>query len=267
MKKFPLCLALGASVFMVTACASHDAGTYRGGVLVQPAPLDIQDHYSFRFADKWRISHQWLSGDVEIEGCQGYLLNPFRLKKVKSELENERNSPFVERNGKLYRVVEHQGKWWLSNTRQSINGMNRFGEFKGYSSFCYHGFKDSLDLINLFIVEPDSSKGTDEWIKGAKPITINGLNWLHKEIPMQDWSKSRERLSAPIEYWVLKIPDTPYWMMLRFSASSSSTDGLGALAHPEKHQRLLNLFHQIVKSVTLEPITPVNIDDLVKEVR
>jgi hypothetical protein len=143
--------------------------------------------------------------------------------------------------------------------------MNSRGEFKGYSPFCFQGFKDSLDSINLYIVRPDPSKGTDEWIEDAKPIVVNGLRWLHKEIPIRDWSQSRERLSAPIEYWVLKIPDTRYWMMLRFSASAST--GIGALAYPEKHKKLLDLFHQIIQSVTLEPITPINIDGLVKEIR
>jgi hypothetical protein len=79
-------------------------------------------------------------------------------------------------------------------------------------------------------------------------------------MPIRDWSDSRERFAAPVEYWVLKIPDTQYWMMLRFSASSGSKYGLGAGAHPEKHQRLLELFHKIVASVKLEPITPIDLD-------
>lgn len=240
---------------------------YRGGVLMQEAPLDIQEHHSYRFTDKWRISHRWLSGPTELRGCSGYPSNSFRRLGGYGELGNEINPPFVENNGTLYIVSEHKGIWSLSNRREFIYGLNREGVFEGYLPFCSHGFKDSLDSIGLYIVQPDPAKGTDEWISGAKPVTINGLQWLHKEMPMQDWSESRERLSAPIEYWVLKIPDTPYWMMLRFSASSSSKFGLGAGAHPDKHQRLLDLFHQIVQSVKLEPITAINIDSLIKEVR
>jgi hypothetical protein len=86
-------------------------------------------------------------------------------------------------------------------------------------------------------------------------------------MPIRDWSDSRERFAAPIEYWVLKIPDTQYWMMLRFSASSGSKYGLGAGAHPEKHQRLLELFHKIVASVKLEPITPIDLDRFLQVVR
>ncbi|WP_028990614.1 hypothetical protein RG903_06335 [Thermithiobacillus tepidarius DSM 3134] len=50
-------------------CATNAPGVYRGGVLMQPGPLGIQEHYSFRFVDKWRISHNWLSGPVELRGC------------------------------------------------------------------------------------------------------------------------------------------------------------------------------------------------------
>jgi hypothetical protein len=55
--------------------------------------------------------------------------------------------------------------------------------------------------------------------------------------------------------------------MLRFSASSTSKFGLGADVHPEQHQRLLELFQKIVKSVKLEPITPIDIGYLLREAR
>lgn len=254
---------LVAIVSITTGCSTEQPGMYRGGVLVQAGPLDIQDQYSFRFVDKWRISHAWLSGPIELRGCQGYPSNSFRRLGGYGELGYERNSPFVERENVLYLVSEHKGNWALSNRRENIYGTNREGKFEGYLPFCQHVFKqDSLDGIGLYIVKPDPVKDTDQWIDGAKPVTINGLRWLHKEIPIQNWSESRERLIAPIEYWVLKIPDTQYWMLLRFSASSSRTFGLGADAHPEKHKYLLTLFHKIVESVKLEPIAQINIDDL-----
>lgn len=256
------CLAITG----LTACATEESGVYRGGVRVQPRALDIQDHYSFRFVDKWRINHAWLSGPIELRGCQGYPSNSFRRLGGYGELGYEQNSPFVERKNVLHLVSEHNGSWRLSNRSEKIYGTNPEGKFEGFSPFCGHSFiKDSLDFLVLLIIKPDPAKGTDEWIQGAKPVTINGLHWLHKTIPIEDWSENRERLAAPIEYWVLKIPDTPYWMVLRFSASSGSKFGLGAGAHPEKHQLLLNLFHKIVESVKLEPITPINVDSLLEE--
>jgi hypothetical protein len=46
-----------ATFGLTTSCATEEPGVYRGGQLVQEGPLDIHDRYSFRFVDKWRISH------------------------------------------------------------------------------------------------------------------------------------------------------------------------------------------------------------------
>jgi hypothetical protein len=251
----------------MASCATEEPGVYRGGRRVLESPLDIQEHYSFRFVEKWRISHNWLSGPLELRGCQGYGSNSFRRLGGYGSLEIENMEPIVEKDGVLYAVYEHKGKFKISSPREYIYGTNREGKFEAFLPFCRHGFKDSLDSLGLYIVKPDPAKGTNEWIDGAKPVTINGLQWLHKQMPIRDWSESRERFAAPIEYWVLKIPETPYWMMLRFSASSGSSFGMGADAHPEKHQRLLELFHKIVESVKLEPITPINLDHFLKEAR
>jgi hypothetical protein len=258
-------LALIMMLAVSTGCATEVPGVYRGGQRTQQAPLDIQEHYSFRFVDKWRISHSWLSGPLELRGCQGYGSNSFRRLGGYGSLGIENMEPIIEKNGAAYVVYEHKGIFKISSPRNYIYGTNREGKFEGFSPFCVDVFqKDSLDGLALYIIKPDPAKGTNEWIEGAKPITINGLQWLHKTIPIQDWSKSRERLTSPIEIWVLKIPDTQYWMMLRFSAISGSQYGFGAGAHPEKHQQLLDLFHKIVASVKLEPITPINIDYLIK---
>ena len=75
--RFRLLLALIATLALIASCAADVPGVYRGGQLMQAGPLDIQEHYSYRFVDKWRISHQWLSGPVELRGCQGYGSNSF----------------------------------------------------------------------------------------------------------------------------------------------------------------------------------------------
>lgn len=255
-------VTLIAALVLTTGCANEEQRVYRGGQRVYEAPLGVQEHYSFRFVDKWRISHDWLSGPSDLRGCEGYSLNPFRLKQTQGNLSIEMNAPFVERSNFLYLVSEHKAIWSLSNRRQKIYGTDRNGKFENYSPFCGHFFRDSLNGLGLYIIKPDSAKGTDELLTGAKPVMINGLQWLRKETPIQDWSKSRERATAPIETWILKIPDTQYWMWLSFSASASSTPGLGANAYPEKHRRLLELFHNIVASVKLEPIAPINLDHL-----
>ena len=205
--RFRLLLALIATLALIASCAADVPGVYRGGQLMQAGPLDIQEHYSYRFVDKWRISHQWLSGPVELRGCQGYGSNSFNRLGGYGALGIENMEPLIELKGILYSIYEHKGKFEIGSTRENIYGTNRDGKFEGFSAFCQHVFsKDSYDGLGLYIVKPDPAKGTDEWVEGAQPITINGLHWLHKKIPIQDWSQNRERSIAPIEIWVLKIP-------------------------------------------------------------
>jgi len=231
---------------------------------VHEAPLGIQDHYSYRFVDRWRISHDWLSGPVDLRGCQGYGSNPFRRLSGYGVLGIENMEPLIERNGILYSIYEHKGSFRLGSPRERIYGTDPNGKFEGFSPFCVHFFRDSKDGLGLYIVKPDPAKGTDTWIEGANAVTINGLKWLRKQEPIRDWSQNRAQQAGPIDYWVLKIPDTQYWLYLSFSASSGAASeyGTGAIAHPEKHKRLLELFHEIVASVKLEPIVPVNLDNL-----
>ncbi len=250
---------------MLSACVTQEPGVYRGGVLVKPGPLDVQDQYSFRFLDKWRISHRWLSGPTEIWPCR-YPSNSFRRLGGYGQLEIERNPPFIEQSGILYSVSEHNGRWSLSRWPEWVYGTTPDGKFQGYTAFCGHVFRDTYDGIGLYIVKPDPAKGTDEWISGAQSVVINGLTWLRKTEPIKDWTGSVGRLASPVETWVLKIPDTPYWLKLHLSSNSGATSPYkkGALNLPEKHQRIVELFHQLVHSVTLEPITPVDITPLLQ---
>jgi|GEM_PF-6303630 len=250
-------------LFFFGGCSIQEPGVYRGGKLIQPAPLGIEDQHSFRFMDRWKISHRWLSGSPQIMGCTGYSSNPFKRLGVGGKLGDEINAPIVERNGVLYVVAEHNQKWTLNDRREAFYGLDAYAKFTRFSALCGAAFSDSLDAMGLYIVKPDPAKGTDQWVTDAKEVTINGLRWRHKEIPIQDWSESRESLSGPIEFWVLEIPETKYWLALRFSATSSAKFGMGADAYPEKHRRLLELFREIVQSVRLEPISPINIDGLV----
>lgn len=266
MKHFLLTIC-GAVLFTLSGCAAapKDGQVYRGGIPIYEGPLDIQNHYSFRFVNKWRISHAWLSGPTDVWPCD-YGRNVLKRFPEYQEPGIEPNGPFFEHGGVLYGLNEDKGIFSLSHNRGKVYGTNREGKFEGYTPFCRHGFRDSLDFVGVLIIKPDPAKGTNEWIEGAKPTTINGLNWLHKELPLQDWSNSKEKFASPIEYWTLKIPDTSYWMVLRFNASSgeASKYRLGAIHHPEKHQLLQNLFRKMVESVQLEPITPIDMDSLIE---
>jgi len=253
----------------LAACVFQEPGFYRGGKLIRPEPLAIKEFNSFRFVEKWRISHRWLTGPPEITPCR-YLSNGFSDKKDWPALQSEPNSPMFEYRGQLVLVGKHYktSDFLISAPYEKIYGTNREGKFIGYSSFCGHFFEDTLDGVYINIVEPDPAKGTDEWIKGARPVVINGLTWLRKTEPIKDWTGTR-RLAGPVETWVLKIPQTKYWLRLGLSSGTlESSPKFGHLygpkAFPEKHARIVELFHELVRSVKLEPIEPVDISVLLE---
>lgn len=187
------CFAALALLTQLASCNSTLEGTYRGGVLAQPGALAIQDHYAFRLMDKWRISHAWLSGPVDIDYCRysrrGNSRGEDRFFEVDGVLKMESVSGDPRDKGakKIWNQDEK-----IYGTRPST------GKFKGYSAFCSHGFEDIWTGISVHVVRPDSTKGTDEWVEGAMPVAINGLNWLRKNIAIKNYSQDKKG-SAPIE--------------------------------------------------------------------
>jgi len=105
---------LVGGLFFLSACTPMEPGIYRGGVLLHEGPLDIQDRYSFRFVDKWRISFSWLSGPVaSTRDCPSLWSNSFRDLQIQSELNLELNPPLVEKNHQIYALGENKGIWSL----------------------------------------------------------------------------------------------------------------------------------------------------------
>ncbi|HYD79064.1 MAG TPA: hypothetical protein VEC06_04585 [Paucimonas sp.] len=220
--------------------------------------IDVRQHYSYRFLNKWRISHAWLSG-TNVRYC-GYGLNPFKRLGGYGELEFESDQPFAEWEGVLGSISEHNGQWRFVQHTEKIYGTNPEGKFERYETFCHQFFLSSRNGFALYLIKPDPVKDTDSWIDGARPFHFKGVDWLVKEVPPRDMTGSRGPLAAPIEIWTLKIPDTPYWMVLKFSADLQYS----IRERPVQHAGLLDLFHMIVASVKLERITPIDIDPLIE---
>lgn len=270
--KRPACLLfpLFAMVAMMTACSYQQPGVYRGGGLVKEGPLGVNDHYQFRFLNRWRISFDWLSGPVEIDPCDIGAGNPFRRFKGYKDYEAlavEKNPPIFEIDGIAFVSGSDIKSERLRMHREDHHfyGNYRNGPFEGYSSFCSHLFKDTYDAVSVRLIKPDPAKGTDAWIDNAHPVTLNGLRWLRKTEPLKDLTGSKTNLHAPIETWVLKIPDTAYWLVLRLNSNSGTTSEFyrGAFWFPEKHHQIVGLFNQMVNSVRLEPVEPVDITPLI----
>jgi hypothetical protein len=234
MNAIKICVVAGASLCL-TACASAYRALedkYLYGNVTQPrGVIDLGEHYSFRFVDKYRISHRWLR--PTLFGCQ--------YGKM----------PFVERDGILYRVSAGSEIRFIA-LNPTVYGTTEEGEFKGYTPFCGQFFLSSRNGVSVLIVKPDPAKGTDEWVEGARAVNINGLNWLFKEIAPRDMTGSTRGLAAVIEIWTLKIPDTAYWLVLKFSADLKYS----IQEHFDQHTRMLDLFRQLVASVRLEPLQP-----------
>jgi len=243
------------------ACAGHnllgqvvDDNLYVGGVAQPKGPVAIRPTNSFRFVEKWRISHAWVQG-TGVRPCR-YPGNIFRDIPGYPALANEPDAPMFERNGRVYygtTFEKTQGQIVFSELSYQFFGerpSNRVFDGK-YTPFCAQHFS-SPNGMAVLIVKPDPSKGTDDWIAGAVPIKINGRTWLVKKIPPVDKGPDSLR-SATMEHWTLKIPDTPYWLHFEFSGSQRSVQ-----QYADEHAHLLNLFHQLIESVRLEPITPVD---------
>jgi len=235
----------------LAGCLPREEGIYRGGVLIRPGnPLALGDRYEFTFLDKWRISHAWLSGLPEIEYCW------YSRKDKKTSLDR-----FVEIDGqlKVERVADagdRYGQKYVSNPSRLVYGTDRDGKFVGYLPFCGHSFVDIRVNVTVALIKPDPAHGTDQMVTGAKRVTLNGLTWLHQSAQVKDEVAVAREGNALIERWVLQIPDSPYWLVMGIGGfRSSDGKGPGIDRDPEKYARLLDLFHFMVMSVQLEPIS------------
>ena len=249
-----ICLVAGLSLCLAACATIYQAlqqDRYLDPYATQPhGVVDMQKYYSFRFVDKYRISHRWLSG-VNVSNCQygTTVVAPGTFPEVLGN-SPELNMPFVERNGMLQEVSASRGLSF-DIPYEHVYGLNRrTGEFEGYRPYCSQAFLSSRNGMALLIIKPDPAKGTDEWVEGARGININGQIWLFKEIPPRDMTGSKRGLADTIEIWTVKIPETAYWLVLRFSADLKYS----IQEHHEQHMAMLNLFHQIVASVKLKPL-------------
>jgi hypothetical protein len=260
-------LAILAIAASTAACGSNlhallgtpDNHLYVGDVAQPEGPVVIRPTYSFRFVEKWRITHAWIQG-TGVRPCR-YPGNVFARIAGYPSVATEKKGPMFERNGKVYsggtfektgeQIVFYELRYQLIG--EAPNGY----QSTGYTPFCGQVFKTSRNGIGLWIIKPDPAKGTDDWIAGAESTQVNGRTWLVKKVPPQDLRPSGG-IARAIEYWTLKIPQTPYWLHLRFSGSLDHS----VQQHRAEHEHLLGLFHRMIESVKLEPITPVDASEM-----
>lgn len=221
----------------------------------QTGLISIGPVYRFRFSEKWQISHAWVQG-VNVAPCR-YRGNVFNRLPGYPSLASEPQGPMFENNGRIYSATAFKDTGdkiiFFELSSQILGERISDRTFEGkYTPFCAQFFSASRNGMSLSIIKPDPAKGTDAWIADSAPKTINGRTWLVKTVPSKDLSETG--LIQPIEYWTLKIPSTPYWMHLTFSASLDHS----VRKHGAELDALLDLFHQVIESVRLEPIVPID---------
>ncbi|RYH24027.1 MAG: hypothetical protein EON54_24675 [Alcaligenaceae bacterium] len=242
----------------VSACGGilGDSGVnaYIGSSPTAKGPVSLGPTYSFKFIEKWRISHAWIQG-ADVGPCY-YRGNVFKRFPEYPAFAGETEGPMFERDGRIYfggALPKNRAQIvFFELSYQFLGESPKDRKFEGkYKPFCGQFFS-TPNGMTLSIVKPDPAKGTDEWIAGAVPTQVNGRTWLVKKLPPKDLGPTSERAQT-MEYWTLKIPGTSYWMNVRFSGSRRSVE-----EYSEEHNHLLNVFHQVIDSVKLEPITPVD---------
>lgn len=246
---------------LLSACMTPKPGVYVGGVRQPEGLVALSERtYAFRFSEKWRISHRWVQG-TGVAPCK-YWNNIFHtavngFPKISSETE----APMFAQSGTIYvaNVLPRAPlNVYFFNAGNRIQGEMPNGfQRTGYTPFCSQAFLPaSPNGIALWLVKPDPAKGTDEWIRDAQKVTVNGRTWLVSRRSAQG-NVADTVPAADIELWTLKIPDTPYWMHLRFTGNQRSVTFFAA-----EHTRLLGLFHQVIESIHLEPITTISPTDM-----
>lgn len=232
-----------------------DDNIYVGARAIPKGPVSIGRHYSFRFAEKWRVSHAWVQG-TKILPCR-YSSNYFKTNPVPAhpELEAETNGALYDHDGRLYYASElhtkfQNGTYYFDLDYHVIGRVPDGFERSGYKPFCSQPMPDSPHGMALWILKPNTAFGTDQWIEDAVPKQVNGLTWLVRRVPPVDMGPGVKQTKS-IEFWTLQLPGTPYWLHMQFSANLRSL-----LEFPAEHVRMQKIFYDLVASVKLEPITP-----------
>lgn len=260
--KLLIYLFIGAGIFACSSVAPVSNDRVLENYYLRPGAsnevLAVDSAYASRFMEKYRLSFNWLSGPG-IRNCT-IPRNVYRRLGGYGALGNELNAPLFETGGKLSYAYKYDRAEYLevSQLNNHVLGENLKGEFEKYEPFCSAFFSDSAIGFGLLIIKPDPRKGTDDYVDGSVPVKVGKLFWLKKTMAAE--SRPGFPNAVPVEFWVLKIPESSYWLVLRFSINPKYT----LQKNPADYRQKLAMFHTIVESVRLEPISPIDFPELHK---
>lgn len=220
--------------------------------------LATDNFYASRFMEKHRLSFNWLSGP----GIRNCLIpgNVYKRLGGYGKLGDELNAPLFETAGRLSYAYKYNDRSHIEvkQLNSFVLGENSEGKFEKFRPFCSDFFSDSAIGFGLYIIEPDNRKGTSYYTDGGVPVNVNGLLWSKKTLAAERDPKYPN--AVPVEIWVLKIPDTKYWLIIKLSIRPKYTLEQYGIDYRNK----LLMFHKIVESVQLDPITSIDFAELHK---
>lgn len=252
-------------MLLLGACTSSPTAVYyKNGSEYVPGVLELKQQPSFRFLERWQISFAWLSGAWGANDCH-FGKNPFGGKLEYGPLASDSSAPHWQwQNAIVAPYVSDKGPFSgklqisfygspqdprdaLTLGQTSSNGQIR------YISYCSASLSESFTSASATIVNARLYKNVESLLNGAKDLRIGDNQWHVIENPISDYSDKQYGSQPLLERWVLKIPETDYWMIFTFYASKH----FSFVERRDAYERSHDLFRQAVSSVSLKPITPV----------
>lgn len=252
-------------MLLLSACTTTQAPVYyKNGVEFVPGALHLKEQANFRFVERWHISFAWLTGAWGANDCH-FGHNPFKGRPEYGALASDNNGPRWQWrdaivgpdigdkgpfSGKLQFSVD--GSPQDPHDAVTLGQTSSSGEVR-YVNYCSASLSESFTSASATIINAKRYKNVDSLLDGAKDVRIGENQWSVIENPISDYSGKQYGNQPLLERWVLKIPQTDYWMVFTFHASKQ----FSYIERREAFEIAHDLFRQAVASVSLKPITPL----------
>jgi hypothetical protein len=252
-------------MLLLSACTVNPTAVYyKNGIESAPGVLELKQQPSFRFVERWHISFAWLSGAWGANECH-FGHNPFKGKPEYGPLASDNNAPqWHWRNAIVGPHVNDKGPFSgklqisVSGSPQDPRDVITLGQTSSsgkvdYVNYCSASLSASFTSASATIINAKLYKNAESLLDGAKDVRIGDNQWSVIETPISDYSGKQYGNQPLLERWVLKIPQTDYWMVFTFYASKQ----FSYIERREAFEISHDLFRKAVASVSLKPIAPL----------
>jgi len=259
-----------AALFLLAGCVSeviriNDDRYLRLGAL--DAPLTgYYDVYQYKFLDKYRVTHDWLT----IGNCSYRKLQTLnRPDAFRGDIYAVRD--IYEENGKTWQrfappLKPYDFDHFVRSLKETVPVMEAGKQVgtrereNGLSTMCLESWVGT-DHAMVLRLHKRSVSAWDKvldgtWQQGAysgsyskKSLELVGGNtWQVRRVEIQ--SRVGTRISGAFELWILPIGDTGYTIALELGAN------LDSLKTPQAHAQFQKIFRHLIESVKIEALTP-----------